>query len=133
MKKITVMIVLSAFAAGLVSCGGQVKHSPFQSKKWIDNDTYETSAVGFSLGGYVDEDIRRSVARKTAVLLAQTDIRNKFKSDKSGAYSSTGEFYTIVKNGRIINEFFDADDNCEIVYQIKGEGLKKKLTVDVVE
>jgi hypothetical protein len=34
----------------------------------------------------------------------------------------------MVKGGSVVKETYNEDDDCEIVYEVKAKGLKKKVT-----
>lgn len=147
-KKLMVIAVVAGFAGMLVSCGnttgGQVKGENFQTERWVDDDTYITTATGVPKEGLTKKVQRRGTARESAVLVAQAHVIEKFKGAKvegaSGTsdYASTGfaaskEFAGIVKGGSVIKETYDDEDNCEVVYEIKSKGLKKQLTGAIVQ
>ena len=141
-KKLMLVAAVFAFAGMLISCGdktgGQVKGEEFKTERWVDNDTYITTATGVPKEGLTKKVQRRGTARESAVLVAQAHVIEKFKGAKvegaSGTsdYASTGfaaskEFAGIVKGGSVIRETYDDEDNCEVVYEIKSKGLKKQL------
>lgn len=144
LKKVMMMVAIVAFASvAFVSCGGgmggQVTGESFKTEGWVDKDTYRTTATGVPKAGLTNKIQRRGTAREAAVLMAQSHVIEKFKGAKvegaSGVsdYASTGfaaskEFAGMVKGGSVVKETYDEDDNCEIVYEVKGKNLKKSLT-----
>lgn len=145
-KQVMVVTALFAFAAGLVACGssvgGQVKGESYGSEKWVDKDTYRTTATGVPKEGLKNKIQRRGTAKEAAVIMAQSHIIEKFKGAKvEGAagvsdYASTGfaaskEFAGIVKGGSVVKETYDDEDNCEVVYEVKSKNLQKSLTGSV--
>ena len=72
------------------------------------------------------------------MLNAQYQVLEKFKgSSIEGAsgmsdFESTGiaiaqEVDGIVKGGSVFSATWDEEDNCEIIYEVKAKGLKKKV------
>ncbi len=144
MKKI--FAVTLALALGLAftftSCGGgkiggQVEGQTFKTEGWIDDDTYRLAASGVPKSTLKNKVARRESAKRAAILNAQYQVLEKFKGSKiEGAagmsdFENTGiaiaqEVSGIVKGGSVVSATYDEEDNCEIIYEVKAKGLKKK-------
>ena len=145
MKKI--FAVTLALALGLTftftSCGGgkiggQVEGQTFKTEGWIDDDTYRLAASGVPKYTLKNKVARRESAKRAAILNAQYQVLEKFKGSKiEGAagmsdFENTGiaiaqEVSGIVKGGSVVSATYDEEDNCEIIYEVKAKGLKKKV------
>ena len=147
MKKVLVFGVVLAVSMTFVftSCGGSgkiggtVKGETFKNEGWIDNDTFRLSAAGVAKKTLTNKIQRRESAKRAAILNAQYQVLEKFKGSKiEGAagmsdFENTGiaiaqEVQGIVKGGSVRKATFDPDtDACEIIYEVKAKGLKKKV------
>ncbi len=146
MKKL--FVVSLALAMGLLftftSCGGsklggQVEGQTFKTEGWIDDNTYRLAAAGVSKSTLKNKVARRESAKRAAILNAQYQVLEKFKGSKiEGAagmsdFENTGiaiaqEVSGIVKGGSVVSATYDEEDNCEIIYEVKAKGLKKKVS-----
>ena len=79
---------------------------------------------------------RKYSSKKSAILAAQNRILEKFKelgidvkytAFDPAAYTVAYEVKKTVKYGRIIYEKWDEDQNCEIIYEVSGKRLKRKV------
>lgn len=138
-KKILPAIFLISLTAA-VSC----KSSAFddferlKSYCWIDENTYRYIATGIPDSRSLNEKEKKESARKNAILNVQYEIISKFKGyvyescggmiDFEPSSVVTGiEIIKAVRSGKVIDERYDADFNCEILYEVKSEKLKKKV------
>jgi len=144
LRKVLVMLLTVTFAVALVSCKGtsksQIKNGQtFKTEGWIDGNTFRVKSVGVPAKGLTNKYQKRGTAKEAALIMAQKRIIEKFVGARmegaSGAsnYASTGvavskEFSGFVKGGTIVNETYDEDQNCEVVYQVEKKGLKKEVT-----
>jgi hypothetical protein len=131
------MITFTSCAGGKL--GGTVQGETFTSEGWIDDDTYRTTAVGIAKKTLTNKTQRRASAKTAAKLAAQYAVLEKFKGSKiEGAagmsdFESTGiaiaqEVSGMVKGGSVVKETYNEEDDCEIVYEVKAKGLKKKVS-----
>jgi len=144
MKKfIGFAIVLSiGLLLTLVACGGgiggQVKGDSYTTEGWVDDNTYRIAAVGVAKRELKNTVQRRESAKRAAMLNAQYQVLEKFKgSNIEGAagmsdFEMTGiaiaqEVSGVVKGGSVVKTTYDDEDNCEIIYEVKAKGLKKKV------
>jgi len=144
MKKF--MLLSLALTMGLaftfVSCagsiGGTVKGKSYRTEGWIDANTYRIAAAGVPTKTLTNKVQRRESAKRAAILNAQYQVLEKFKGSKiEGAagmsnFEMTGmavaqEIKGVVKGGSVRRVTYDDDDNCEIIYEVKAKGLKKKV------
>jgi len=146
MKKL--FVVSLVLAMGLLftftSCGGGkiggvVQGETFTSEGWIDDNTYRTTAVGVAKKTLTNKTQRRATAKRAAILAAQYQVLEKFKGSKiegaagvsdaeSTGFAIAQEVSGMVKGGSVVKETYNEDDDCEIVYEVKAKGLKKKVT-----
>ena len=143
MKKLFLMTLVLAMGHVFTSCGGggiggTVKGETFKGEKWVDDDTFQLAASGVANSKLKNKVQRRESAKRAAILNAQYQILEKFKGSKiEGAagmsdFESTGiaiaqEIQGVVKGGSVKNFTYDEEDNCEIIYEVKAKGLKKKV------
>ncbi len=139
------LIMTMGMAFSFISCaggslGGQVKGESFKTEGWINEDTYRTTAVGSPGQRWKTRSkmIQRNAAKEAARLLAVNNVLKKFKGEKIEAASGMANFEMTgiavssevegsVRGGSIIKETYDDENNCEIVYEVKAKGLKKKV------
>ncbi|MCL1911901.1 MAG: hypothetical protein FWG13_06825 [Leptospirales bacterium] len=143
MKKTIGFIVIAAAILAFVGCGGGglgglVDGKSYKSEGWIDDDTYRTAAIGVPKKGLTSQLQRKATAKEAAKMAAQFAILEKFKGAKvEGAagmqdFELTGiavakEVEGIVKGGSVVSEKYNDDDECEIIYEVRAKGLKKKV------
>ncbi len=148
-----ISLVLAAFlVAGLAiftSCGqkigggldGQVQ--TVKTEGWIDDHTFRVTNMGVAKAGETNVTKRKIQSKEAAILMAQKDILEKFKGARiQGASGSvdgelTGiaiakEFGGMVKGGSVIKVSWTKEQqDCEIVYEVKGRNLKKQVMFGV--
>jgi len=146
MKKLSVMalVLTMGLAFAFTSCGagkigGQVEGDSFATERWVDDNTFQLAASGVANSKLKDKTARRESAKRAAILNAQYQVLEKFKGSKiEGAagmsdFENTGiaiaqEVEGVVKGGSVKKATFDPDtDACEIIYEVKAKGLKKKV------
>lgn len=137
------ILSLTGSTAALVSCRTGLNITPvqkdiWQTEGWVDEDTYRILASADPAKGQTKPELRKKTARERARLNAQYNIIEKFKPHKIEACGGMAEFDPsarsismeltgIVKGGSIILERYDEEQNCEIIYEVKARGLKKKV------
>jgi hypothetical protein len=137
------MLLVVAFSFIMVSCGGGIgsgmKGKSYKTSGWIDGDTFRISSMGAPTRTLTNVVQRKESSKRAAILNAQYQILEKFKgSEIKGAagmknFETTGmavaqEVGGIVKGGSIAKVTWDADQNCEIIYEVQSKGLKKKVS-----
>jgi len=145
MKKSIIMglIFLLALTMSFSSCrkgglGGQVKGESFVTEGWVDENTFRIAAAGVATRTLSNKIARRESAKRAAILNAQYQILEKFKGSRiEGAagmsnFEMTGiaiaqEVKGITKGGSVKKATYDADDNCEIIYEVRAKKLKNKV------
>lgn len=137
-------LVLTLFIATVFSScgpkgqGGMVKGEEFKSEGWVTPDIFRVTATGVSKPGLTNKIQRRGTAKEAALIMGQKRILEKFVGARlegaagSADYASTGiaiakEFGGIVKGGTIVQETYDEEDNCELIYQIEKKGLRASV------
>jgi len=143
-KRVFILLMIVSLTAFISSCGkevgeaGIIKGDSYQTEGWIDDNTFQVSAIGTWPEDKADAKkvIKMNLAEEGAVLKAQTRIMEKFKGyalkAKGGAESgaSLGEVAVktiegYAKGGSVIKKTFDDELNCEVLYRVEAKGLKK--------
>ena len=147
MKNLMILAVVVSVGAlfALTSCGGgqlggQVKGETFVTEGWVDDNTYRITSVGCP--GKISEGrpdlIQRRDAKEAARLDAQRMVLVKFKGEAIEAAAGMKDFEVsgvalaaevegMVKGGSIIQETYDQDNCCEIIYEVTGRNLRKRV------
>lgn len=144
MKKLFVMALVLSMGLVFTACGGSkiggnVQGETFKNESWVDENTYRLAAAGVANSKLKNKVQRRESAKRAAILNAQYQVLEKFKGSKiEGAagmsdFESTGiaiaqEIQGVVKGGSVMSATYDEEDNCEIIYEVKAKGLKKKVS-----
>jgi len=143
MKKLFVFGLLVVSLVAFTSCGGkiggQVEGESYKTEGWVDDNTYRIAAAGVPTRTLTNKVARRESSKRAAILNAQYQVLEKFKGSKiEGAagmsnFEMTGmavaqEVQGVVKGGSVVKATYDAEDNCEIIYEVKAKGLKKKVS-----
>ena len=151
MKKYLIVAFIFVVAFTFIACGGgsktkssgaglDGKTQTYRTEWWVDENTYRLRAGGAPGANQEGKNkmVRRESARRAAILNAQFQVLEKFKgSSVQGAagmsdFELTGiaisqEVEGVVKGGSVIEATYDSDDNCEVLYEVKARGLKKKV------
>jgi len=108
------------------------------SEGWINDDTYQIAAGGIPIVSLLLIDQKKESARIAAILNARCQIIEKFVGYKVKQEDLKNnseleripipeELKAVVKAGIIKKTVWDYDANCEIVYEVKYPGLRKKV------
>jgi len=136
---LTKMGELSYILTGIKSDSDKDSSQTTVSMGWIDENTYRVEAEGDVNSKLTNKVQRRESSKIAAILNAQYQVLEKFKgslieraADMSD-FESTGsaiaqEVLEYIKNGSVVSATWDEEDNCEIIYEVKAQGLKKKCT-----
>jgi len=135
---LTVGIVFTACGGGS-KIGGTVKGKTFKTEGWVNKNTFRLAAAGAPKRTLTNKIARRESSKRAAILNAQYQVLEKFKGAKlEGAtgmsdFEMTGiaiaqEVQGVVKGGSVQSVTYDAEDNCEIIYEVKAQGLQKKVS-----
>lgn len=144
MKKLLVvsLLVIAGISFGLLSCsskmGGTVEGETFTTEGWIDDNTFRIAAAGVATRTLTNKVARRESSKRAAILNAQYQVIEKFKGSQiEGAsgmsnFEMTGiaiaqELKALAKGGSVKKTTWDAEDNCEIIYEVYSKGLKSKV------
>ncbi|MCP4136241.1 MAG: hypothetical protein GY754_35050 [bacterium] len=136
---IIIMGIAFSIACGGKKIGGQVKGESFKTEGWVDKNTYRLASSAMATRTITNKVARRESAKRAAILNAQYQILEKFKgSTIEGAagmssFEMTGmavaqEVKGTVKGGSVRKVTYDEEDNCEIIYEVKGKNLKGKVS-----
>jgi hypothetical protein len=147
MKKILIF-ALVLFAGSLIalsSCsstgkiGGTVEGDTYKTEGWVDDDTFRIAASCAAMKTLENVVQRKESAKRCATLNAEYQIIEKFVGSKiEGAagmknFELTGmavsqELKAVVKGGSVRNVTYDAEQNAEVIYEVKAKGLKQKVS-----
>ncbi|MCP4138294.1 MAG: hypothetical protein GY754_45450 [bacterium] len=137
-----IMLLSSVLIAGPLSTtacrSGQVETKEMKNRGWVDENTYRWQTAGSPKRGLTDIAERKTTAKLAAVLNAQYTIIEKFKGARlEGAagmldisdedFKRGEELKKIAKNGTVIKETYDNEQNCEVIYEVKSPKLKRKI------
>ena len=136
MKKIIVFSLILLVSLSFIACSSQ-KYKKY-SEGWIDDNTYRVKVIGIPRARLAEQHLRRATSKEYALIMAQKKILNSFFEARIGTECAachygpirkaiSKEFSSLVRSGSIIHETYDKDDNCEIVYELKSEGLKNQV------
>ena len=142
MKKFFIMALLLVAGFAFTSCAGgglgSMKGESSKDEAWVDDNTYRIAAQGVPKAGLTNKVQRRGTAKEAATIMAQKAVIEKFKGAKlegasgvkdleSAGIAIAKEFDGVVKGGSVIKSTYDDQDNCEVIYEVKSKGLKKRL------
>jgi hypothetical protein len=145
MRKVIMLALLVSAGAlvAFVSCGGPkiggtLEGKTYVTEGWVDDDTFRIAAAGVAKKDLTNIVQRRESSKRAAILNAQYQVIEKFKGSKiEGAsgmenFEMTGiavaqELKAITKGGSVAKVTWDDDQNCEIIYEVRAKGLKKKV------
>ncbi|MDH4262416.1 MAG: hypothetical protein OEV78_05150 [Spirochaetia bacterium] len=145
-KNSVVLMVAVSIAAFISSCGEttdkMVKGKTYKTQGWMDDDTFRVTALGAPSPNAQGMVKRKTQAREAALTMAQKLVVEKMigaeikgasavKDGESAGVVVTKEFQGMIKGGSIVEETFDEEDNCEVVYEIHAKGLKKKAQLEI--
>lgn len=130
------MIIITA--AILCGCGtsGKKGSDVWSRTGWIDGNTYRVMAAGRSNLAVKATNVEavKEDARRNAVMNARIKIINDFQTGKLDSSNIAGslmnefikEIQPGLKEGKIIAERFTPDYTCEIIFEIRHEGLRER-------
>jgi len=122
--------------------GGMVEGKEIKGEQWVDENTFRLAVSGAAnskIPNTPENKVRRQEsAKRAAILNAHYQVLEKFKGSAiEGAagmsdFESTGiaiaqEVQGFSKGGSVKSATYDQYDNCEIIYEVKAKGLKKKV------
>ncbi len=140
-KSLTIGLMLIATLAFLVACGprigGHVKGKTTSSGMWVDNNTFRIVGIGAYNENVSNPLQKKRMAMEAAEIDAQYRVLQKFKGAKlvgaSGMknFQLTGtaaakEVSGFIRGGSVLQETC-GQHGCEIVYEVKAQGLKTKV------
>lgn len=139
MQKVIVSIIIGLlFLSNFNSCASKNRNTLIdnliKTEGWIDENTYRIVAEGKALNSINNKDERKESAKRAAKMNAWFKILKKFKSIKKqnettqvNDKSIAIDIQNIIKNGFIIDEIYDEQENCEIIYEIYEKSLKEMV------
>jgi len=137
-----IAMLIGAFASSCETSDSMIKGKKYKTEGWVDDNTFRVTALGAPAADAKGMVKRKTQAREAALIMAQKRVLEKMigaelkgasavKDGESVGVVVTKEFQGMVKGGSILEETFDEDDNCEVVYEITGRGLKKKAELEI--
>lgn len=109
---------------------------------WVDKNTFRVVAIGAAKEDLNSKVKRRITSKEAAITMAQKMIVERFKGSKISGKSevkegttvsmiTSKEFQGIIQGGIILQESYDEEDNCEVIYQISSPDLQEKLGIGI--
>jgi hypothetical protein len=144
MKKLTILalVVCAGLVVAITACkseklGGTVEGESVLTEGWVDDNTFRIAAAGVPKKNITNIIQRKETAKRAATLNAMYQIIEKFCGSKiEGAagmedYELTGiavsqELKATLRAGSVKKSTWDEEQNCEVIYEVKATGLKKK-------
>ncbi len=139
-----VKFMILASALILTDCAAKqtIKTEKVTSDKtgWINDETFVINGKGSPSAEIIDVNKRKEDSLRNAVSNAQKsayDIFVTYYHEESGIgiqgygnrkYEFMSYIRQIIATGRPVDIQYDSRQNCEILYEIKQERLKKKVT-----
>jgi len=134
MSLIPVMALLFTF----ISCGTKIYHYPDTApptEGWVDDNTYRITVEAGPRLTLKNRDDRRKSSKRAAIQNAQYLLHKKFMgaeityapSLNSSEQHDFTKISEIIKKGYVLRIIYDYDDNCQIIYEVKAERLKKMV------
>jgi len=128
-----------ALAIPFLFCAtAQSQNSTPMKEGWIDDDTYRVYASGVPKISLTNKIQRTMSAKEAAKVNAQSKIMQKLMGDIAEYYSRVNDYCSpaklntdvagAIKGGTVLDERFDDQDKCTILYEVKSPGLKKMVT-----
>ncbi|HOO71223.1 MAG TPA: hypothetical protein PK926_05630 [Spirochaetota bacterium] len=128
------VLLLSFFLYSSCSTSGVNSNASRNKTGWIDDHTFVIMAIGKPVRKLTSTRERKESAKRAALMNAHFKILKKFKklSNKStgkdvaaaAVRSKTAvKITTIIKNGKVLSEQYDRNDNCEITYRVRNKNL----------
>jgi hypothetical protein len=144
-KSLLALMVSATLMVSLTNCGSgdsMIKGKTYKTEGWVDDNTFRVTALGAPAPDAKGMVKRKTQAREAAIIMAQKRVLEKMigvqlkgasavKDGESAGVVVTKEFEGMVKGGSVIEETFDEDDNCQVVYEVNGRGLKKKAQLEI--
>ena len=145
-KNYFLLILGLTLATFISSCGesgsSMIKGKSYKTEGWKDDNTFVVTALGAPAPDAKGMVKRKTQARESAIIMAQKRVLEKMigaeikgasavKDGESAGVVVTKEFQGMVKGGSVIEETYDEDDNCQIVYEVTGRGLKKRAQLEI--
>ena len=116
-----------------------VKKISSEKTGWLDDDTFRIKAKGTASQEINDTDKRKNESLNNAISNAQKstyDIFLTYYQENTGMgiqgygnrkYEFMSYIRKIIATGKPVDIEYDSNQNCEILYEIKQERLKKKV------
>ena len=95
---------------------------------WVDKNTFKLTVTGTPAVGAEKKIKRRTQAEDAAISCAQAHVLEMFiagKPKNATDRRKQEKVKGVVKGGVVEKKYFDANQNCQIVFRIEGSGLKK--------
>lgn len=132
----SIMLFISCASGGI---GGSIKGETTKTEGWIDEDTFRVSAKASAPDRFTKKIQRENAATDAATILAQCKIIEKFVGAQvkgvtgvhdfeNSGQAAAKEISAMIAGGSVLSQTCDDEQNCEVVYEVKAKGLKKKVT-----
>ncbi len=121
---IVATLALSAGALWGQKLGTKGSGETFETEKWVDDDTFRVVALGMPSPGLGDPVARKEHARRAALLNAQLRMHALLGGNPSGPPDL--DLMTLLAGVKEVRVVFDAEQNCEGVFELRVPDLRKK-------
>jgi len=121
------IVVALAFSAGALwaqKLGTKGSGETFKTEGWVDDDTFRVVALGMPAPELSDPGARKEHARRAALLNAQFRMHALLGGNPSGPPDL--DLMTLLAGVKEVRTVFDAEQNCEGVFELRASGLRKK-------
>jgi len=139
-KEATTLLFISMLLAASFCGKAATKNAEsMYGGEWVDNDTFITAAAGIPGKNLTDIEERKKSARRSAILNAQYQVIEGFRKiikfpppGYNVTWTEEGKkerekIYNTVKKGVVMEETYDGEQNCQVVYRVYEKDLKKKV------
>jgi hypothetical protein len=131
------LITFNCNTASQQPIGSSLNAKATISEGWVDENTFRIVALGAPKELLKSKVKRRITSKEAAVIMAQKIIVERFKGSTISGETTTSDgetinmlskksFIGVVRGGYVVQESFDEEDNCEIIYEIQSKGLKAR-------
>jgi hypothetical protein len=142
MKKTIFLAFICLAATSFLSCGSKgnirTQDSNFIKEGWIDEDTYRVTIIAAPESSLAETELKKKSAKEKALKLARRKVMQKFvdmrvrRAKSPTEIAATGvavskKFRETVRNGEVIKESYDNNNNCTVTYQVQKNGLKNEV------
>lgn len=116
----------------------QISGKQVVTEGWLNDDTYRVVAIGIPKQSIENKMKRKITSKEAAITMAQRNILSRFRGatitskseineGETTSLKITRELKGVLQGGQVLKETYDEEDNCEIIYEIRSVGLRKRI------